>query len=549
MSVTRLALAWLLAVVALVVGGGADPTDPLTAVHPTALVGLALAFVVGVPSTAPAGGGAALPLALAALLPPLALAAAIDAGRGEPHPAWALALACAALAAAAAWTSRRAAGSPAARAVYGVYFWGVVCGLPLLGAALAWGGRPGEGAVPLAAARGWSPLGFAFDAAAEGALPAPRDLPWRAPLALALAAAAAVEVARRFAGARRGATVALVAVAAVAGADRAAASDARLFPAEVECVGPLDSLAVDAGRAGTATLRLDLAAGERRSFTLPLPILNATARELGAPPSVAASGGGTARFVRWVEDDPALAAWARVPLGLGSRPWPAPEARAASWAWGGLALVLAAFVVALGARRGGAGRVGLALAVQLGAVALFWAAPQVGVRAPSSGAVTVVDLDLDAGRAATATAARDQLALGRGPWSARVETEPAGVRLDVRLALVEGAVEASVVARGAVLIARAPAEPRAVAPSLGPAPIGPDGVEALGRRLAAGPGPLWVRRADGTWLPPAGPPPAWAAAGLPPGVPGAVARDGADGPWRRISGRALGALDLAPRGL
>ncbi|QDU66987.1 hypothetical protein [Engelhardtia mirabilis] len=547
MSLGRLLVAWCLALVALLVIGGAGPQTPLAALSPTAVVALALIVVVGIPARETEGirqhTGLAFALGLSALAPPLALAAAVDGARGEPAAARALAFAAAASIAALAWGARWSARGRAAHRVQSALHFGMVLGLPLLAAALAWAGRPGNHTVALSSWVGWSPAGFVFGMAGERGLPAPAELPWIPPTAVALFGALLVRGVAAGAGrSPRAATAVVGALVVCLGfGSQARAGEQRLFPARVELTGPLTSVRFDAGTAGSLALDIDLAPGEVRELVLPLPILGELARSLGPAPTVVASGGGGARLVGWVESDPLGRAWERLPRGLKSRAAPVPSGAPGGWSTAGLLVLVASLVIAIGALRRGGSLAWVAIPLQLAVAACLLLVP-FGIRDPDPGRVEVQDLDLDAGVAARVFAARDRVDLGAAPWPERVETIPDGVPVEVRAALRGTNVEVEAVAAGAILVGRS-------ASTLDRGSFAPrDGRSALEAGLGPGVVGHW-RAADGTWQVPDGPPPAWAAAGLPPGVPGAVLRSADGRRWRRASGLEIGSILRAGQGL
>lgn len=538
MSRSRLIVAWVAAWIAVITIGSGDPQLPLTGLRATGAVGGILLFLLGLPARSAASPAIPLRFGLGALAPALAAAVSLDGARDRVPAALALGAALAGLCLVVALGATRASRSRSGHLIWSVGFWGLFVGLPLLAASAAWAGRPGEASLPWAGVVPWTPLGFAFLSAAEGPLANPTDLLWLPPLAAVLLLWGLVELWARPGSAR---VLGILAIASTAGlSPPARASETRVSLATIEVEGPIQALAVDAGRAGGMRLAVDVGAGQRRSFTLPLPILNETARDLGALPTVAVDGAGRGEFVAWVTEPPEVLDWQRLPAGLRARPHPVPAARLASLSPLGLLGQAAILILVLSAaprlnRRWGV--VGLTILVAAAGLAAsgFYVAPA------DPGSVTVTDLDLDGGGASITAAARGELQITVGIGSAHVQTSPPGAPIAIEASLDGDRVTAILRARDADLISRRnPGWPHSV-PTDGRGELAPDDLgEWLARRLEAAER-AWIRPAGGAWAGPGGAPPAWAAAGVPPGVPGVVVEDGT---WMRVSGSPLAGIDL-----
>jgi hypothetical protein len=316
--------------------------------------------------------------------------------------------------------------------------------------------------------------------------------------------------------------------------------ESRCALAEVVLEGPCAAVELDLGRAGSTRVEGPLAAGERRTRLVPLPVFGEAPRlvpDVRVLPLASGEDAGAARFAGWHEDGGLSAA---LPHGLRARALPpvaAPQTRARP---AEVLLLAGAFLLAVLRPR----RAAWVLAVSLAAAPALYALAGAG-RAPRSGtasAVRVFEGDAASGRWLQVDAAAGGLAVSpRGLDTAHpgfeLECEPArrplrwSVPLDAAapwaVTDAEGRRTTRLVRRGELLTTR-----------------------GLTRAANAW-GDLeqvWLRDAEGGWaslgawregapLPERAPgvaPPGWLASGLPQGVevllarlaPGAFAGEG-----------------------
>jgi hypothetical protein len=97
----------------------------------------------------------------------------------------------------------------------------------------------------------------------------------------------------------------------------------RFREAEVQLVGPLDSVRCEIPGRGATTVECDLVEGETRAVVVPLA---ATARDGDPVVSHVPRGAGSARWSAWLRDRTSEAGrhWGSLPVGLRTRPWPMP---------------------------------------------------------------------------------------------------------------------------------------------------------------------------------------------------------------------------------
>jgi len=334
----------------------------------------------------------------------------------------------------------------------------------------------------------------------------------------------------------------------------------RAFRVELELVGPLQDVVLDAGEEGRTRVVGPLREGERRRTALPVPLIvpGGLAALDSVDPALALElevrGAGSAELLGWSEAQPA-AGLADLPLGLIARPRPpvprGPRERVAPPP----SLLLACGAVSLAALlvRRRAARAALALFGGLACYALA-----LGARAESDSARVVLEGDLavpDPGGAWVLVAAAagdlrfphgiDGTGWTEGAWFDALEVGPRGARLEYELPLAPGPPAGG---------------PRAFVVGTGTG----DGLHGLSRvrfaelpllrtenrslDLTAG----WSRSGSGPWrahgpwpagrpLPAALPdgvgaaPPGWLVAGLPQGAEVFCGRR-LDGVWVRLSG-------------
>jgi len=199
----------------------------------------------------------------------------------------------------------------------------------------------------------------------------------------------------------------------------------RFALARVELVGPLRAVRASAGDAARAEWLSPLAAGERITVSLALPILDRSA--LLSPPEFALDGEGRATFLEWRPDAVAVrdSAWEALPPALRSRPRPTPgrESRPrvpmSSW-W--LASAAGVAVLALRRRPGGALAVGC-LGGLAASVTLLGEERRVGF-------TRIVEIDGDSGQAIALDLGRDSI--GVSPTDVRWESAPDRAPLSTR---------------------------------------------------------------------------------------------------------------------
>lgn len=327
----------------------------------------------------------------------------------------------------------------------------------------------------------------------------------------------------------------LAALLLLAGA--AAAGENRAWFLELRLIGPLEEVHFDCGEEGATRLIASLREGEEVRLAVPLPLrspLGAAPLEQREIPTPRITGAGAVQVLGWSERQPS-AAIDRLPPGLRARARPAlPDSRPRA---GGaaLALVAAAFLLALTLRRPRALAPAAALVAAAGALLLTVSAPS------SRETVRVLEGDLASGTWLEAWGARDRLE-GLGD---RLEVVPDG-----RSLLLEGELLPGVGARDPRFVAHAVAAElharRVVSHS--------DGLAAPPAGVGS-PAACWVRDAAGTrhggggwkWgetlsIAPGGgekgAPPGWLEAGMPPGIEVLLGRFGGEDAsrWLRVTG-------------
>lgn len=226
-------------------------------------------------------------------------------------------------------------------------------------------------------------------------------------------------------------------------ADARATDASRLRIAELSATGPLASATLDFGGAGRATVRLDLAEGESRSLSVPLPT-----RE-GFESLVPSASDPRLRFVGWRPDAERERAFASLPLALRTRSVPPAPARSLAPSLAALTLAVAGalFVSRVRTNRLRALLVGALTAAAVLALELAFDAP------PRPRIVLDFELGADGpvGDGVRWTSARDRLDLGVEP-PLSLAVEPTETALDVRIdARGAGPVRTTVSGRGALL--------------------------------------------------------------------------------------------------
>ena len=240
---------------------------------------------------------------------------------------------------------------------------------------------------------------------------------------------------------------------AVAFAAPVEAGESRVAYGRYFLRGPLESFELDAGRAGSTTVELELGAGETLEVELAVPVL--TEPRSGFPAPVVSEGalpdGAQVRFEGW--DGPRAIrmrdAWRRVPRGLTARTRPPVAAQRPESRGFELALLAAAGLLGLGLRR----RPVPALCVGLAAAAILLARGE-----PSAPGSTLAvhegevgaDWIVVVGSWGSASLDEEQ----RDVPLLRVETSPPDAALRLRIDLSRGGAVTSVTGDTAVFVVR-----------------------------------------------------------------------------------------------
>lgn len=326
----------------------------------------------------------------------------------------------------------------------------LLLGLPLLRASLLWAGRPDTAAA--AGSEAWwgaleslaqlSPLAHVYTWAKPGSAVDLCNALGPALVLVALLVAAGFGPRRRTRGAGAGAKGAAAKGVGAAGVLGAlvvlvpmARGDNRLHWAELELRGPLREVTLTLERGGSTVLELDLGPGQTSRLEVPLGYRSALERSFLPLPSIAAVGGGEARWLDVVDPSSVTAPdpWAALPRGLTARPRPAPEQRRPGPGSAALALVLLAPAAGVWvfARRSASGEIsplGGAAGAGLGLAAAALLLGPLSTAAP--GGNRVRGLELHGASALVLLAERGQLD-PEGAQVLRLEVRPEGA--DIRI--------------------------------------------------------------------------------------------------------------------
>ncbi len=199
----------------------------------------------------------------------------------------------------------------------------------------------------------------------------------------------------------------------------------RLWWTEVELDGPLEEVRFECAEDGETRIRTDLAAGEERRITVPLPLrspLGSAGLDEVPSPSVHARGSGRATLFLFAEEQPAERV-ARLPAGLRSRSRPPLAQESPRAGLAELALVAAAFLLARSRRR-----MQLVLGSFAAALLVLFLSSR---RVPEVRETRVLELDLDARSGFSIRGALDALSFP----AERLEVEPAHARIELELEL------------------------------------------------------------------------------------------------------------------